>query len=99
MGRRLIVLCLLILSLSLVTDAAKRGKGRKGGKNGKGGKGKGGKGGKGKGSKMMKMDACTMAGHPCMLGQECVVEKYTGEDRCVCTEYCPEVPDAQVCGM
>ena len=40
-----------------------------------------------------------MAGHPCMLGQECVVEKYTGEDRCVCTEHCPKVADAQVENM
>jgi len=77
----------------------------------KGGKGKGKDKGKDKGKnkgndkstdkakvKKIKLDECTKAGHPCMLGQECVVERYSKKERCVCVEHCPFVPDAEVCG-
>ena len=32
-----------------------------------------------------------------MAGQECIVERYSREERCVCVEYCPFFPDAEVC--
>ena len=31
-----------------------------------------------------------------MPGQECIVERYTKKERCVCVEHCPFFPDAEV---
>jgi len=98
------LLVLVFLLLLAETLARKGGKGGKGGRNkfrgqGKGRRGKGKHGQmKGKKDGDMMMDACVAVGHPCMLGQECVVSPYNGEERCVCVRHCPDVPNAEVCG-